>query len=80
MLFNGEHVGDGTSLSWTLPWTPLTAPRSLPRACSRRQRPVRLSARHDVDAGPAIYMQKPVVPGAVAARSILRHQLRPRCL
>ena len=36
MLFNGEHVGDGTAPTWTSPLTRSMAPRSPPRAFRTR--------------------------------------------
>jgi fructose-1,6-bisphosphatase II len=69
MLFNGEHVGDGTGPDVDIAVDPvdgttLTA-KSLPDAVSV----LGVSQRGTMfDPGPAVYLQKLVVPGAVAAR------------
>jgi fructose-1,6-bisphosphatase II len=67
MLFNGEHVGDGTGAEVDIAVDPvdgttLTA-KSLPDAVSV----LGVSPRGTMfDPGPAVYMQKLVVPAAVA--------------
>ena len=67
MLFNGERVGDGTGAEMDIAVDPvdgttLTA-KSLPDAVSV----LGVSPRGSMfDPGPAVYMQKLVVPGAVA--------------
>lgn len=70
MLFNGERVGDGTGPEWDIAVDPvdgttLTA-KSLPDAVSL----IGVSPRGTMfSPGPAVYMQKLVVPG-VAASSV----------
>lgn len=67
MLFNGERVGDGTGSEWDIAVDPvdgttLTA-KSLPDAVSV----LGVSPRGTMfDPGPAVYMQKLVVPGHLA--------------
>ena len=69
MLFNGERVGDGTGAEMDIAVDPvdgttLTA-KSLPDAVSV----LGVSPRGSMfDPGPAVYMQKLVVPGAVAGQ------------
>ena len=69
MLFNGEHVGDGSGPEVDIAVDPvdgttLTA-KSLPDAVSV----LGVSPRGTMfDPGPAVYMQKLVVPGAVAGQ------------
>ena len=69
MLFNGERVGDGTGAEMDIAVDPvdgttLTA-KSLPDAVSV----LGVSPRGTMfDPGPAVYMQKLVVPGAVAGQ------------
>jgi fructose-1,6-bisphosphatase II len=68
MLFNGERVGDGTGSEWEIAVDPvdgttLTA-KSLPDAVSL----IGVSPRGTMfSPGPAVYMQKLVVPGAAAS-------------
>ena len=67
MLYNGERVGDGSGPEWDIAVDPvdgttLTA-KSLPDAVQHHRG---IPARHDVLPGPAVYMQKLVVPGHAA--------------